>query len=219
MQDSGVGKSDDSLGLRRPKQERSVARFNLLLDAADHLLGTHEVQEVGLYQVASQAGVPAASAYHFFATPSALVLALAERYQREVVESVARAQAPEDGLWQTLLREQMSRLVALFNARPPMMKVMVGPHVSRELLDSDARFAANMAGMLVEISTRFFHMPVIRDPQRKFLTLLTIMHAIWGLSYSRHRSITPDFEAEASVAAIAYCRTFLPEFIERRAVV
>ena len=46
---------------RRPSQRRSRLRFEMLLDAADALLGDRETTEVGLYDIAAAAAVPPAS--------------------------------------------------------------------------------------------------------------------------------------------------------------
>src|SRR5476651_676599 len=51
---------------RRPSQQRSRLRFEMLLDAADALLAEHEPTEVGLYDIAAAADVPPASVYHLF---------------------------------------------------------------------------------------------------------------------------------------------------------
>src|SRR5271170_7255277 len=65
---------------RRPSQQRSRLRFEMLLDAADALLSDKETTDVGLYDIAGAANVPPASVYHLFPTKEAAFVALAERY-------------------------------------------------------------------------------------------------------------------------------------------
>lgn len=201
---------------RSPKQARSLARYNRLLDAAHELLQTLAPQDLGVYLVAKQAAIPPASAYHLFPTTTAIVGGLASRYQAQIKERVSGAQPPSDGMWQTLLRSHMRDLVDLYNGNVPMMKVMVGTH-SRFARDSQGEiFLDGLARALSHVGSTFFHMPAIKEAHRRFLVLLGVIDSVWALSYARHGQITPEYEREAEAAAVAYCRTFLPEYLEPR---
>lgn len=206
----------EAVPLRKPKQARSLARYNLLLDAAHDLLETQEPQDLGIYQVAKQAGIPPASAYHLFPTPGAIVMALAGRYQLILKDRVSQARPPADGMWQTLLKDHMAGVVRLYNGNLPMMKVMVGNYARHGEDAHGEVFLEGMADALERTSWSFFYMPVVRDARRRFLVLLTLIDSIWSLSYDQHGRITQDYEAEAAAAAVAYCRTFLPEYVELR---
>ncbi|MCE4556242.1 TetR/AcrR family transcriptional regulator [Roseateles cellulosilyticus] len=201
---------------RAPKQARSLARYNKLLDAAHELLQTLSPQDLGVYVVAKHAGVPPASAYHLFPTPTAIVGALASRYQAVIEDQVAAAQAPADGMWQTLLKAHMAGLVATYNGNLPMMKVMVGTH-SRYARNRDGEFFMDgLARALAQVGATFFHMPMVKGAHERFLVLLGLIDSVWALSFSRHGRITREYELEAAAAAVAYCRTFLPEYLELR---
>lgn len=201
---------------RAPKQARSLARYNKLLDAAHDLLETLGPQELGVYLVAKRAGIPPASAYHLFPTPIAIVGGLASRYQTIIHQQVAAAQAPADGTWQTMLRAHMAGLVVTYNSNLPMMKVMIGTH-SRYARNSDGDFFMDgLAQALAQLGATFFHMPMVKNAHERFLVLLGLIDSVWALSYSRHGHITREYELEAAAAAVAYCRTFLPEYLELR---
>jgi hypothetical protein len=73
-----------------------------------------------------------------------------------------------------------------------------------------------MASQMAGAYDRLFNMPRIRDVQRKYLVVQTLVDAIWRLSCAQHGTITPEFSNEAELVAVSYCRTFLPEVIERR---
>jgi len=51
---------------RKPLQQRSRERYELLLDATEALLSERDAIDVGLYDIAKHAKVPPASVYHFF---------------------------------------------------------------------------------------------------------------------------------------------------------
>lgn len=203
---------------KRPLQERGVARYNKLLDAAHALLIEHELDEVGLYQVAKKAGVPPASAYHFFPTPGALLLALAERYHEEFSDLARKVETRGVMSWQALLKLRLEAAVRIYNDNPPIQKLFLGSHTTRELVQSEAGFNELLARRMLGFYEQFFHMPHIRDAERKFLIMLTLVDSVWSLSFTKHRTITPQFADEALSVAVSYCRTFLPEVIERRDV-
>ena len=201
---------------KRPQQERGVLRYNKLLDAAHSLLIEHELDEVGLYQIAERAEVPPASAYHFFPTPGAVFLALTERYHERFAHLTLNLEMPEDGRWQTLLKLRLAAAAQIFNENPPMQKLLLGGYTTRDLVLAEAGFNERMASEMAETYDKLFSMPPIRNLQRKYLVMLTLVDAIWRLSYAQHGAITSEFLGEAELVAVSYCRTFLPEVIERR---
>lgn len=216
MATTSTPKKSTTGATKRPQQGRSVARFNALLDAAHRLLFDRELDEVGLYVVAQAAGVPPASAYHFFPTPTALYLSLAERYHEQFNKLTLDVEMPEDGRWQTLLRQRLLAAAAVYNENPPMQKLFLGSHTARDLTLAEAGFNELMAQKMVEVYEQHFVMPAIRDAQRKWLVMLTLVDAVWSLSYTKHRCITTEYADEAVLVGVSYCRTFLPEVIEPR---
>ncbi|MFT4266188.1 MAG: TetR/AcrR family transcriptional regulator [Xenophilus sp.] len=201
---------------KRPLQERGVVRYNKLLDAAHALLQSHELDEIGLYQIAKAAQVPPASAYHFFPTSGAVLLALAERYHAQFASVGQRVDTPGVTTWQGMLKLSLDEAVRIYNENLPICKLFLGSHTTRELVQSESGFNELIAGRMLAFYDQFFHMPRIRDAQGKFLIMLTLVDAVWSLSFTKHRRITPQLAEEALSVAIAYCRTFLPEVLELR---
>ncbi|MDR8730115.1 TetR/AcrR family transcriptional regulator [Burkholderia pseudomultivorans] len=203
---------------RRPLREKGVLRYNKLLDAAHELLMHKEIEEIGLYQVATQAEVPPASAYHFFPNQGAILLGLAERYHLLFSDERRACMLPTVETWQQWMTERFESSARLYNSNLPMCKLFLGSHTTRELVQSEAGFNEQLAAQFEAIFIRHFYMPFIRDMRGKFLVVLTLVDAVFSLSYTKHRHITPEFEKDAKAAAIGYLRTFLPEILERRPV-
>lgn len=210
-----LSKSKAGIVKRRP-QERGVIRYNALLDAAHALLIEREVDDLGLYLIAERAGVPAGSAYYFFPTPAAVILALADRYHQQFQALIESITVPTDGRWQSLLRDHIVSSARTYNENPPMQKLFLGSHAIREVAQSEAGFNELMAKTVIASCESFFEMPPVRDALKKYLIALTLVDAIWSLSYAKNGSITTDYQEEAVMAAIAYCRTFLPEMLDRK---
>ena len=71
----------DRIGLRRkPKQERSIQRLNLILSAAADLIAKKGVSAMRMTELAAAAKVPIGSVYQYFPEKAAIVKALFDRH-------------------------------------------------------------------------------------------------------------------------------------------
>ena len=204
-------------GPRTPSRRRGVVRYTALLDATDELLQTEDPGAVGLYQIAERAGVPPASVYHFFPTKEAAYVALAERFFDGLLEVHSQPfPAAELHSWQDLYRIDLRRGADFYNRHPPAMKILYGGSGGVEAREIDKLVTMKMAGSAYDRMNRVFHMPYVKDPERRFEVRIGILDAIWTISVRRHGRITDDYLAVAYNACVAYARLFLPEFVEPR---
>lgn len=202
--------------IKSPSQERGLVRFNLLLDAAHDLLKDQEVEEIGIYMVAKHAGIPPASAYHFFPTPGSIWMGLAKRYIQQFTSTGLTVEIPTDGRWQTLTRLSFERVAALYEFNPQMRKLFLGHHMSKDVVLCAAEYNEVMAERLVAAHAELFHLPYIRNPVGKYLVLITAVESIWSLSQAKHGCITQEYLEESIDIALSYSRTFFPERIEAK---
>ncbi len=85
---------------RKPRQQRSIASWHAVLDAAAQLFGELGYARTTTNKVAERAGVSIGSLYQYFADKDALLRALAERHVREAMSRLEpefarlRAQCP-----------------------------------------------------------------------------------------------------------------------------
>ncbi len=202
---------------RRPAQKRSHLRVTALLDAADRLLQEHDINDIGLYDVAHTAKVPPTSAYHFFPTKESVFLALAQRYLQTMH---AALQAPLDldtiEHWQDLVAVRYHRVVDYFNASLPARKLFIGMAVGSDVKKLDFEDMDNLVLWTYRSMDAIFEMPFVRDPAFKFTVLFGIQDGIWASSYAKHGYITPAFAQEGLRAGIAYLSAFLPQTIALR---
>jgi AcrR family transcriptional regulator len=203
---------------RRPSQQRSRLRFEMLLDAADTLLGDKETTDVGLYDIAGAAKVPPASVYHLFPTKEAAFVALAERYliglSHHIVRGVDVGQLRR---WQDFVALELHRAIEYYNDHKVMSKLFFGANVLPDIRLLDVQNVAAASASTYRRMNRLFEMPYLHDADTKFAALIGIYDGIWMTSYARHGRITPDFARETELAGIAYCETFLPAVIPLRA--
>lgn len=202
---------------RQPARGRGLVRYTALVDATETLLQSESPDEVGLYRIAEQAGVPPASVYHFFPTKEAAFTALANRMADRLME-VHRApiRARDLQSWQDLFRVDTGRARDFYNSHPAALKIFYGGYGGVDARRVDESVAQRLAGAVYRRMDQIYHMPFIRDPARKFACRLAILDAIWAVSVQLHGHITGDYYEEAIIACTAYSRHILPEVIELR---
>ncbi len=204
---------------RQPSRGRGLTRYAALLDAAHDLLKHEAPDAVGLYQIAERAGVPPASAYHFFPTKEAAYVGLAERYCDEIVR-IHSVPIPARDItnWQEVFGVDLRRAMAYFNSEPSALKILYGGYGGVEARNIDKIFSRKLAQANYSRLNKIFHMPMMRDAEKKFELRLAILDSIWEVSVRRHGYITEDYFIEALDACNAYIRLFLPAHLEPRHV-
>jgi len=191
-------------GPRRPSQQRSRLRYEMLLDAADALLCDREITEVGLYDIADAAKVPPASVYHLFPTKEAALVALAQRYLVGLSHHIIRPAHPgQIQRWQDFVTLELHRAIEYYNNNKVMSKLFFGANVIRDVRILDVRNVEAASALTYVRMNKIFE--------------IGIYDGIWMTSYARHGLITADFARETELAGIAYCETFLPAVIPLRA--
>lgn len=206
--------------IRRPAQKRSKARFEAILDGAERLLEKVPTAALSIHAIAAEVGISPPSIYHFFPEPQLVFSALAERYLTRFEQSVLADPPTEVESWQDLQTRQFQSAQRWFNAHPAARQVLLGgPAWSPDIgiQDHDSNYVT--AGRMLELLDALFVLPEIPDLRDRLVEVIVISDAIWSLSVHRHGQITDAMEEQARRARIAYSRTFLPEYLTRRAPV
>ena len=142
---------------KQPRQARSRATVDTLLEATAQVLTTHGYRRATTGRIAERAGVSIGSLYQYFPNRDALVAALVERHCDRII---ARMQAALDGA-----DDLEAGVLALIRAGqdtqridPALHKVLVEqiPRVGRfeEVMDTHRRLAALIEVFLQRYSAR-----------------------------------------------------------------
>lgn len=202
---------------RRPLQKRSRERFEKLLDAADDLLSVRDINTVGIHDIAERAGVPPASAYHFFPTREAVFVALADRYLAKLSTVSRQPVVPDEPQrWQDLFRTSNRRTIDFYNEHPVFMKLFFSNSVIADVRRRDVEYIQRLSEMSYEWMNRYFHMPHLPNSTRQFSVIIAIFEGLCLASYARYGRVTGEYAEEVTHVIIAYGRTFLPEHLPRR---
>ncbi|MFP3354368.1 TetR/AcrR family transcriptional regulator, partial [Pseudoalteromonas sp. SIMBA_153] len=91
------------------------ARRQKLLAGAKKLSETHAINDITLAAVCEEAGIPRASAYHFFPNIEAIFLALLFLNAIEILEMVETVDIGNYDRWQGYLTALIDRCITIFH--------------------------------------------------------------------------------------------------------
>jgi AcrR family transcriptional regulator len=192
-------------GPRRPQRANGRLRYERLLDAAEAVLGRDGPQGLTIQNLAREAGVPTASAYHFFSGPVAVSLALSERYLAGFLDLVGR---PVDDLeslsWQQVVAILLDRAVAFYRAHPYAQTLVLGSDHSWHIRRADLANNREMAGAIAALIGPKLP-PVAPDILHQTVFIgIGVGDAVLALSIAEQGCITDAYQREALVAICGY---------------
>lgn len=195
----------------RPKQQRSIARFEFILDCAEAVLsrrGVDQAAEVSIYDVADEANLAAPAVYRYFPSSSAIHIALSERYMDQIAVFVDQGDYSSCSSWQMALEHSMSLARDFYNAHPLALDLILGPLATRDIRKFDkhnnSTIALDVLARLEQSSHAFHSLANARE----FEIVIAIVDAIWSESHFRHGSITADYFVESIRAVTAYLELY-----------
>lgn len=144
-----------------PVQARSRERLARVLEAADRILAADGAGAFTISRVASVAGVPVGSVYHYFVDKEALVEALALRHWHELQAAVAAVAADDE---RTPLTDPagavLNALATEIRARPGFLALWYSPLRSARVRDATRPTRWDIAGSLARIfAVHWPHVP------------------------------------------------------------
>ncbi|AMN49840.1 MULTISPECIES: TetR/AcrR family transcriptional regulator [unclassified Psychrobacter] len=197
-------------------QQGRVRRQKLLM-GAKKLSETRAINDISLADVCEEAGIPRASAYHFFPNIEAIFLALRFLNAIEILEILTTVETVDYDRWQGYLTALIQRCVNIFHDDQTKAKLIYDTNTPDFEGDS---FGEDMDHQIVELVykrlSERYEMPKFEDIQDILLVTYSIINGVFTLSYRRHASITDNYLQEATTASIAYLRCYLPEKLPRK---
>lgn len=197
--------------------QQGRARRQKLLMGAKKLSETVPINDITLAAVCEEAGIPRASAYHFFPNVEAIFLALRFLNAIEILEILATVETVNYDRWQGYLTALIERSVRIFHADETKAKLIYDTNTPDFEGDS---FGEDIDHQVVELVHKRlaerYELPEFKNMEEMLLVTYSIINSIFTLSYRRHAKITDNYLQEASTASIAYLRCYLPEKLPRK---
>lgn len=188
-----------------------------LLAAARELLEQRQPEDVSFADVCERAGIPRASAYHFFPNIQSVFLGLRLVHAHAMLDAVQNLPPVPGESWRDYFFRLVDKGFEVMRSEPAATKLIYGglggmleaQQLGREL---DAR----LARITLEGMASRFQLPEWPEREAIVAIAFTILDSIFRLSYRRHGAITAWMVEEAKRAAIAYLRNYLPEYLPAR---
>ena len=197
-------------------QQGRIRRQKLLM-GAKKLSATHAINDITLAAVCEEAGIPRASAYHFFPNIEAIFLALRFLNAIDILEVLATVETVDYDRWQGYLTAIIERCVHIFHDDETKAKLIYDTNTPDFEGDSFGEDIDHQVIHLIykRLSYRY-EMPKFEDLEDILLVTYSIINGIFTLSYRRHQKITDEYLQEANTASVAYLRCYLPEKLPRK---
>ena len=127
--------------LRRvPRQARSRARLQRMLDAADDLLASEGAEALTTTRVAEAAGVSVGSLYQYLPDKGAIVEAMARRYLVEfeaLMDRLVEEARANPAAWDDPVGRLVDAFVRRYRERPGYRALWFGRHLDEDLRAAD----------------------------------------------------------------------------------
>jgi len=149
--------SVDRIGLRRkPKQERSIQRFDLILSAAAEIIAEKGVSAMRMTELAVAAKVPIGSVYQYFPEKAAIVKALFDRHASEVQTKTAGMFAGVQSLDEslTLIEGMIDWYYHAYRNDPTYLGVWMGTETDQDLLRLNIEHSNRVADIFLDAVRR-----------------------------------------------------------------
>lgn len=190
---------------RKPTRADGIATYEKLLNEIDSIFGNGDRASLSLKDVAESAGVPVASAYHFFPSPEAALAALTERYiELAAIELMSNHAADTSLNWQGVVNDIFCRARDFYQKYPSAQKLRLRSHNSESarylLLESNWALAEVIS---LELD-RLFDVPNQVSLIEDLALAITLADALWALSVTIHGTVTDRYALEAERAVTAF---------------
>lgn len=167
---------------KKPRQERSRATVEAILEAAAHILVSHGFEATTTRQVAERAGVSIGSLYQYFPSKEALITALVERQVQRVLEvctEALQAQGPRPP--REVVHDVALGLMKAYAVNPRLHQVLISEGLKLGMLDRlqvfENRIETVVRGFLL-------HSGNTLRPRRMELATFLMTRAIRGVIWS-----------------------------------
>lgn len=196
-----------SVPRKKPRQERSRATVDAILEAAAHILVSHGLEGATTRQVAERAGVSIGSLYQYFPSKEALITALVERQVQRVLEvCTEELQAQDARPPHEVVRSVALGLMKAYAVNPRLHQVLIGEGLKLGMMESLVSFEQR-----IESLVRGFLVSYGGDlrPQRvelaTFILTRSIRGVVWSIAVERPELFEdPELAEELGALMLGY---------------
>ncbi|WP_394824705.1 TetR/AcrR family transcriptional regulator [Pendulispora albinea] len=208
----------DTTPRKRPRQARSHATVDALIEAASQVLIEHGYEGATTARVAERAGVSVGSLYQYYPNKESLVAALIERHASAFVGAIEQAFAGTvDASLEEGLRAIIRAGLDAHRIDPALHKILVEqvPRVGRmaEVMDISRRVTKSIEQLL---RAHLRRLPKERDPALAALVIETTLEALTHKAVIERPELLASGKMEKEMYAILSGYLSSPPVLELR---
>jgi AcrR family transcriptional regulator len=200
------------IGLRKSHtamHQRGVERRTALLQAARELLEEREIEDVSFRDIASRAGVPEGSAYHFYANRFDLFTALAAELSEDFIKAHRRAvPVSKRSDWKELAEHLVDVGARIYASSAPARQLLIGAKTPPEVKQADRINDRRVGDVMYEVFSKYFVIPDNDGMRAAFYFFIEITDLMFMLSLMEHGKITRAMTVEAKRAGLGYLGSY-----------
>jgi AcrR family transcriptional regulator len=203
--------SESKVFPRQPLQQRAKDRFERVVDEARALLLEQGLGGFSIPELATRLGYSRATIYNFFPTPYTIFNELTRRYLAQLEEMLLLgAQDLMHLPWQQGAQAMADFAARFYNDNPVARILILGGPVTEESYRAQELMIQRL-GQLVQ--TVFAQRGIALPAEQPNVPLLAVElgTTCYRVSYFLHGEITPQYQAEAGKAMIAYLSGYVRE--------
>ncbi len=195
-------------------RNRGELRREALRQSALTLLETRTPDQISFKNIADQAQIPVASAYHFYANTTDLFIDIVPILGDRFVEASSQPISGADSMhWSDIIGTLIDRAETVYQTYPATKNLLLSQHTPIGVRSADRITDSRVAEVMQAQLSRYQPLPDGTDLREQFYYVTEIGDLVWGLSILRHGDITPQSTREFKVMAIGYLRMYLPEIL------
>lgn len=191
---------------KKPKQERSAAMVEALIEAAARVFVKEGYAKATTNKIASAAGVSVGSLYQYFPSKDAIAVELLRRYRQGLIELVStRLSGVTDSTFEEVVRGLLGDLVRAKNIDPALHRVLI-----EQVLRTTARKELEgFEDALESALSRALEQAQVPLPDRE-LAAFVLVRVVLGIAHAvvvdRPRHKTPQLVDELTHLVVGYVR-------------
>ena len=187
-------------------------RRQKLLAGAKQLSASRPISEITLADVCEVAGIPRASAYHFFPNVHAIFLALRFLNAGEILAGLQSVEVTKYPNWQAYVTAVIEKASEVLQSDLTVARLVYEtntPDFEGNAFGSE--MDKQITGLIYDNLAKVYKIPTRDTLQTQLLVGYGIVNGVFTLSYRTHQKITDVYRKEATTAVLAYMRGYLDE--------
>lgn len=193
-----------------PTQKRSIERYDFIIKMIEEEWKSGMQKEMSIYDIATLTDIPAQSIYRIFPSIDAVYFAIAERYLNSEISYFEKLDIQAYKCWQEAFIQTTLAAKERYENHPYAMELLLGLGMTSEIRSMDLQNNNYLAKVLSDKITKLSKTSL--DLTNQMHVVLTLVDAIWSLSYRCDKTISDFYLQESIKSAISYLEIYLMRF-------